>query len=88
MAPHAPAQGSLHLLFIQAKWLGHSLLLEHSGRQFGGDPTYSAIQEHDGASLIAWQIEYGPQGEGKQGFICGGISSAAKYLRNVKDWQK
>lgn len=80
MAPHAPTQGSLHLLLMQAKWLGHSLLLEHSGLQFGGDPTNCAIQEHDGASLIAWQIELGPQGDGKQGFICGGISSAEKEL--------
>ena len=36
--PHEPGHGSLHLLFMQAVLLGHSELMEHSGRQFGGEP--------------------------------------------------
>lgn len=83
--PHAPTQGSPHLLLMHAKWFAHSLLLVHSGRQFGGAPINSGIQVHDGDSLMAWQIAFGPQGEGKQGFICGGISSAEnEYVGHIR----
>lgn len=57
-------------------WLGHSLLLVHSGLQFGGAPMYCGIQEQVGDSFTAWQMELGPQGDGKQGFICTGTCSA------------
>lgn len=43
----------------------------HSGRQFGGKPTNSGRQEHDGVSLITWHWALLPQGEGWQGFIDG-----------------
>lgn len=36
--PHDPGQGSLHFSRIQAKLLGHSEFIEHSGRQLGGLP--------------------------------------------------
>jgi hypothetical protein len=38
-APHDPGQGSLHFSRIQAKLLGHSELMVHSGLQLGGLPT-------------------------------------------------
>lgn len=76
IVPHAPIQGSAHLLLIHAKLFEHSLLLEHSGRQLGGAPIYCGIQEHDGKSLMVWQIALGPQGEGMHGFIWIGNSIA------------
>lgn len=36
--PHVPGHGSAHLLFIQARLLGHSVLTTHSGLQPGGLP--------------------------------------------------
>lgn len=38
LAPQDPGQGSRHFRLIQARWLAHSLLLTHSGRQLGGEP--------------------------------------------------
>ena len=38
-APHAPGHGSRHFSFIQARLLGHSLWIKHSGLQLGGTPT-------------------------------------------------
>lgn len=49
---------------MQARWLGHSLLLTHSGLQFGGDPINPSRQEHDGESPISLHSEFGPQGDG------------------------
>ena len=37
--PHDPGHGSLHFSRIQARLLGHSGLMVHSGLQFGGLPT-------------------------------------------------
>jgi len=37
-APHDPGQGSRHLSLMHALLLGHSELMLHSGRQFGGTP--------------------------------------------------
>jgi hypothetical protein len=67
--PHALRQGSAHLLLMHAKLSLHSEWLLHSGRQLGGDPVKSGKQEHLACSLIFWQLEFGPQGEGWQGFI-------------------
>lgn len=61
-------------MFIQAKLYEHSLLLTHSGRQFGGAPIYSGKHEHDGEVPWTWHWEYGPQGEGKHGFRIGSSS--------------
>lgn len=55
---------------MQAKFDSHSLLLVHSGRQFGGDPLYSGKQEQDGEPLISLHSEFGPHGEGSQGLVC------------------
>ena len=37
-APHDPGHGSRHLSLMHALLLGHSELMLHSGRQFGGTP--------------------------------------------------
>lgn len=33
------------------------------------------MQEHDGALLMSWQIELGPQGDGTHGFTIGSTAS-------------
>jgi len=77
LGAHAPMQGFLHFMFMQDKWIGHSLLLTHSGLQFGGEPINSGKQEHDGDSPCTLHWEFGPQGDGIQGFPTGwGISAA------------
>lgn len=65
--PHEPGQGSLHFWLMQAKLLEHSLLLIHSGLQFGGAPINSGKQEQDGESPETLHCELGPQGDGWQG---------------------
>lgn len=67
LEPHAPMQGSLHFWLMQANWVMHSLLLIHSGLQFGGMPENSGRQEHDGELLSTWHWELGPQGDGWHG---------------------
>lgn len=68
-APQEPGHGSLHFSLMQALLLVHSALIVHSGRQFGGDPIYSDKQEQDGMSLMLLQTEFGPHGDGTQGFF-------------------
>lgn len=48
--------------------LEHSLLLMHSGRQFGGSPMKSYKQEQDGILFVSLHKELGPQGDGTHGF--------------------
>jgi hypothetical protein len=67
LKPHEPGHGSRHLLLIQALLLGHSELMEHSGRQFGGEPIYVDKHEQEGDPLISRHCENGPQGDGLQG---------------------
>lgn len=64
-------------MFMQDKWIGHSLLLTHSGLQFGGEPINSSKQEHDGDSPCTLHWEFGPQGDGIHGFPTGCGTSAA-----------
>ena len=56
--------------------LGHSELIVHSGRQFGGDPTYAGRHEQDGDPFKSRHCAFAPQGEGLQGSrytsCCGG----------------
>lgn len=69
LAPQDPGQGSWHFWLMQARWLAHSLLIIHSGRQPGGAPTYPATQVQDGLpSADTWHCELGPQGDGWHGF--------------------
>jgi hypothetical protein len=51
LSPQEPGQGSRHFSLMHAWLLGHSELIEHSGRQLGGAPIYEAIHEHDGDPL-------------------------------------
>lgn len=53
---------------MQARLLGHSELIVHSGLQFGGLPVYPNKHEQEGAPPISLHSEFGPQGEGTQGF--------------------
>lgn len=57
---------------MQAKWFEHSLLLTHSGLQFGGVPMYWAKQEHAGESPDTLHSELAPQGDGLHGLTCFG----------------
>lgn len=79
LTPQDPRQGSLHFWFMQAKSLGHSLLLTHSGLQLGGMPMNSDEQEQEGELLTTLHWELGPHGEGSHGF-CGIIGSGAKSI--------
>ena len=72
-----PGQGSLHFWLMHAKWLEHSLLLIHSGLQFGGEPRKSGKQEHDGLSPDTLHWALGPQGDGIQGLVGGAWGSSA-----------
>lgn len=77
LGAHDPGQGSLHFILIHAKLYGHSLLVIHSGLQFGGDPMNSGKQEQDGDSPFTLHWEFGPHGDGTQGLpIYCGISAA------------
>lgn len=74
-SPQVPGQGSAHFWFIQARFWGHSLLILHSGWQFGGFPEYSGRQEQTAWLLISLHWLLGPQGLGWQGFVGSGITS-------------
>lgn len=80
--PHAWSHGSLHFWPIQAKVAGHSALMVHSGRQFGGAPMKPDWQLHAGVSPEFTQIEFGPHGDGWQGFVV--ISGGGAVNENHK----
>lgn len=68
--PQAPKQGSVHFCLTQARWFGHSLLIRHSGLQFGGNPKNVGKHEHKGvlsAEGVHWV--FGPHGEGLHGSL-------------------
>lgn len=75
--PQAPTHGSLHISLMQAKFPGHSAFRVHSGRQFGGRPTYLAEHEQTAvSSLTTRHCEFGPQGDGTHGLDgCSGANS-------------
>lgn len=54
---------------MQANWFSHSLLLTHSGLQFGGVPEKSGKQEQEGELFTASHREFGPQGELSHGLV-------------------
>lgn len=83
LVPHEPSQGSLHFLFIHAKCEGHSLLLIHSGLQYGGEPRNSGRHEHVGVSPATRHSAFAPQGDGTQGFVCRTGSGANRKKRIV-----
>lgn len=82
LIPQELGQGSLHFWLIHAWLVGHSLLLMHSGRQFGGEFTKFGKQEHEGESLMTWHCAFGPQGDGWHGLIFTG-SWAVKKVNSL-----
>lgn len=67
---------------MQAKLLLHSLLLIHSGLQFGGEPINSRRQEQDGEAPFTLHTALGPQGEGLHGFMgTGGTFAEIEILQ-------
>lgn len=54
---------------MHAKCKAHSLLLIHSGLQFGGEPRNPGRQEHDGVSAKARHSALAPQGDGEHGCV-------------------
>ncbi|KAJ4432721.1 hypothetical protein ANN_21358 [Periplaneta americana] len=81
-APQDPGQGSRHFSLRQAKLLGHSELITHSGRQLGGLPVYVGRQEQEGVPPTSWHCEYGPHGDGTHGFTyCGGNGSRGGAIK-------
>lgn len=79
--PQIPTHGSLHFWFRQAKLAGHSLLLTHSGLQYGGVPTNSGKQEHEGEPFETLHWELGPHGDGSQGLV--GSTGGSSKIINV-----
>lgn len=77
LKPHDPSHGSTHFWLMQARLAGHSGLIVHSGRQFGGVPKYDGKHEHAGLSLMILHSELGPQGVGMHGF-CGCFGSSMR----------
>jgi hypothetical protein len=71
LKPHEPTHGSWHLWLKQARFDGHSELLEHSGRQFGGAPNIPGTHEHTERSFWTLQWLLGPHGDGTHGFLGG-----------------
>lgn len=55
------------------------MLLTHSGLQFGGELINPFMHVHVGELLITWHCEFGPHGDGWQGFI-GFVGSSAGIL--------
>lgn len=68
--PQLPTHGSAHFWLRQAKLWSHSLLLMHSGLQFGGVPRYPGKQAQTGPSPLIPHVECEPQGEGSHGSTC------------------
>lgn len=77
--PHEPGHGSRHFLLIQAMFLAHSVLLVHSGLQFGGDPINSARHLQSALSPFSVHWELGPHGDGRHGLtFTGGVFAKIK----------
>lgn len=67
--PQAPEHGLVHFILLQANCDGQSLLLVHSGRQYGGEPKYCWRQLQEAWPLIDAQCAFSPQGDGRHGSI-------------------
>lgn len=53
---------------MQAKFLGQSELMTHSGLQFGGAPMNPGRQEQAGCPLTGRHCEFGPHDDERHGF--------------------
>lgn len=62
--PHEPGHGSRHFWVMQALLLGHSGLIVHSGRQFGGLPIKESRQEQEGTPPMSLHCALEPHGDG------------------------
>lgn len=84
--PQVPSHGFRHFWFIQANCWSHSLLVTHSGRQFGGWPMKSGWHEHVGRSPITRQMLWLPHGLGSQGLAGGNavIKTKMNYFNHLK----
>lgn len=65
---------------MQAKFPEHSLLVIHSGLQFGGTPINVGKQEHDGVLPFTLHSEFGPHGDGIHGLT--GDSGGSAAIKN------
>lgn len=81
--PHTPGQGSIHFLFMQALFTGHSELTTHSGLHPGGVPMNSGKQEQIATPSLSLHTLSGPQGDGLQGFA---TSSSRDAIKSKKFW--
>lgn len=75
--------GSTHLLLIQDLSKLHSLLVIHSGRQYGGFPTKPLKQVQDDVSPTSRHKAFGPHGDGMQGVFVGGFTSKKIIFYNL-----
>lgn len=80
--PHEPEHGFRHFLLIQARFVAQSVLLVHSGRQFGGDPINSARHLQSALSPFSVHCELGPHGDGWQGLTFNG-GDCAKIKKKI-----
>jgi hypothetical protein len=67
--PQEPWHGFVHLFRTQAKLVGQSALIAHSGRQFGGAPIMPDTHEQTGCPSRTWHSAFAPHGEGMQGLV-------------------
>lgn len=81
LIPHVPGHGFLHLLFIQALSLAHSLFIIHSGlHSTYGSPKYSDIQEQEPTPFNSLHIAFIPHGDGLQGLVGSSITRTTKVF--------
>lgn len=68
---------------MHAKLYEQSEFEVHSGRQAGGEPTYSGKHEHDGLPFTSWHCELGPHGEGTQTLTGSWYSGTTVSFRSI-----
>lgn len=67
LTPQVFGHGSVHFLFKQAKWNGHSAFTTHSGLQLGGIPLYSGRHVQTAWPFTSRHLLFGPHGDGEHG---------------------
>lgn len=58
----------------------------HSGRQLGGDPTYSIKQEHTAWPLIVLHWLLGPHGEGLHTSTGASTGESENIRKSLSSW--
>lgn len=79
--PQEPGHGFRHFLFMQASWVSHSLLLTHSGLQFGGDPENSGKHVQEGKLLTTSHRALGPHGDNSHGLVGDTVGVAIREIK-------